>query len=241
MGLETYTTTNFALQNGGSFPEITLAYSTLGTLSPKRDNVVLLPTWFSGDHAMCEAVLTGRDRALDPDKYFIIIPNLIGGGVSTSPSNPIPSHKAGRFPRVTLYDNARLQHMLLASLEIEHLKLVAGWSMGGCQAFQWATQYPTMMDAVVPMCCSARTASFNQVFLVSLRRAIESDPTFAHGFYDVPPLVGLKTFASICAGWGFSEPFYRTEGYRAFGAKTAEQLSNIFGSPPSSITTPTIC
>jgi homoserine O-acetyltransferase/O-succinyltransferase len=85
-----------------------------------------------------------------------------------------------------------------------------------------------MMDAVVPMCCSARTASFNQVFLVSLRRAIESDPTFAHGFYDAPPLAGLKTFASIYAGWGFSEPFYRTEGYRRFGAKNAEQFVEYF-------------
>jgi hypothetical protein len=78
MAVETYTTTNFALQKGGSFPEVTLVYSTLGTLAPKRDNVVLLPTWFSGDHAMCEAALIGPDRALDPGKYFIIIPNLIG-------------------------------------------------------------------------------------------------------------------------------------------------------------------
>lgn len=67
-----------------------------------------------------------------------------------------------------------------------------------------------MMDAVVPMCCSARTASFNQVFLVSLRRAIESDPTFAHGFYDAPP---------------------RTEGYRRFGAKNAEQFVEYFWEP----------
>jgi homoserine O-acetyltransferase len=208
MPLETYAAKDFALPKGGSFPKVTLAYSTLGKLSPKRDNVLLLPTWFSGDHAMCEAALVGADRALDPGKYFIIIPNRIGGGVSTSPSNAIPSHRAGGFPRVTLYDNVRLQHMLLESLAIEHLKLVAGWSMGGCQAFQWATQYPDMMDAVVPMCCSARTASFNQVFLVSLRRAIEADPTFAEGFYTVPPIAGLKTFAAIYAGWGFSEPFY---------------------------------
>jgi homoserine O-acetyltransferase len=231
MGLETFTTANFALQKGGSFPEVTLAYSTLGTLSPKRDNVVVLPTWYSGDHVSCEAALTGPDRALDPGKYFIIIPNLLGGGVSSSPSNAVASHKAGRFPQVTLYDNVRLQHMMLQSLEIEHLKLVAGWSMGGCQAFQWATQYPTMMDAVVPMCCSARTASFNQVFLVALRRAIETDPTFAKGFYTVPPIAGLKTFAAIYAGWGFSEPFYRTEGYRVFGAKSAEQFVEYFWEP----------
>ena len=118
MGLETYTTANFALQKGGSFPEVTLAYSTLGTLSPKRDNVVVLPTWYSGDHVSCEAALTGPDRALDPGKYFIIIPNLLGGGVSTSPSNAVASHEAGRFPQVTLYDNVRLQHMTLQSLEI---------------------------------------------------------------------------------------------------------------------------
>ena len=232
MTLSTFKAENFILQKGGTFPEVTLAYSTLGTLSPTRDNVIMLPTWYSGDHTSCEAALCGPDRTLDPGKYFIVIPNLIGGGVSSSPSNtPAPYH-AGLFPHVTLHDNVRLQRMMLQeALGIDHLKLVAGWSMGGCQAFQWATQYPDMMDAVVPMCCSARTAHFNKVFLIALRRALETDPNFANGFYAVPPLAGLKAFAAIYAGWGFSEPFFRTEGFRLFGAASAEEFVQYFWEP----------
>lgn len=232
MSLAFYTAKNFSLQKGGAFPEVSLAYTTIGTLTPERDNAILLPTWYSGDHVGCEAALCGTDRALDPGKYFIIIPNLIGGGVSSSPSNtPAPYH-AGLFPRVTLHDNVRLQRMMLReALGVDHLKMVAGWSMGGCQAFQWATQYPDMMDAVVPICCSARTARFNQVFLISLRRALEADPTFANGFYTVPPLAGLRAFAAIYAGWGFSEPFFRTEAYRQFGASTAEEFVQYFWEP----------
>ena len=232
MSLEFYTTSNFALQKGGALPEARLGYSTLGTLSATRDNAILVPTWYSGDHTSCEAALVGADRALDPSKYFIVISNLMGGGVSSSPSNtPAPYH-AGLFPKVTLHDNVRLQHMMLReNLGIERLKLVAGWSMGGCQAFQWATQFPDMMDAVVPMCCSARTAHFNKVFLLSLSRALRADPVFAEGFYTAPPLVGLKAFAAIYAGWGFSEPFFRPEGFRAFGASTAEEFVQYFWEP----------
>jgi homoserine O-acetyltransferase len=94
--------------------------------------------------------------------------------------------------------------------------------MGGCQSFQWGAQYPDFMDAIAPLCCSARTASFNKVFLLSLRRALMLDPAYAEGFYSRPPIAGLKAFAAIYAGWGFSEPFYRTGGYRQFGADTPE-------------------
>jgi homoserine O-acetyltransferase len=153
----------------------------------------------------------------------------LSGGVSSSPSNTPPPYEAGRFPAVSLFDNVRLQHMLLTeSLGVEHIKLVAGWSMGGCQAYQWGAQYPDMMDAIAPLCCSARTGHFNQIFLLSLRRALTLDPEFADGFYTRPPVRGLKAFATIYAGWGFSEPFYRTEAFRMFGATNAVEFSRNF-------------
>jgi homoserine O-acetyltransferase/O-succinyltransferase len=154
-----------------------------------------------------------------------VLTNLLSGGVSSSPSNTPAPYEAARFPRVTLHDNVRLQHMLLTEqLGVEHIRLVAGWSMGGCQAFQWGAQYPDFVSAIAPLCCSARTASFNKVFLLSLRRALMLDPAYAEGFYTRPPIAGLKAFAAIYAGWGFSEPFYRTEGYRQFGAATCEEF-----------------
>jgi homoserine O-acetyltransferase len=216
---------DFALQKGGALPVARLAYKTLGILSPDRDNVVVIPSWYSGTHREAEFCMVGPGRPITPEKHFIVLTNLMSGGLSSSPSNTPAPFEAARFPRVTLYDNVRLQHMLLTGqFGIERIKLVAGWSMGGCQSFQWGVQYPDMMEAIVPLCCSARTASFNKVFLLSLRRALTLDPSFAEGFYTRPPLAGLKAFAAIYAGWGFSEPFYRTGGYRAFGAASGEEF-----------------
>jgi pimeloyl-ACP methyl ester carboxylesterase len=125
--------------------------------------------------------MAGPHRAITPDRYFIVLTNLLGGGVSSSPSNTPAPFESGRFPRITLYDNVRLQHMLLTKLGIERLRLVAGWSMGACQSLQWGAQYPDMVQALAALCGSARTANFNKVFLLSLRRALELDPAFADG------------------------------------------------------------
>jgi homoserine O-acetyltransferase/O-succinyltransferase len=211
---------NVSLQRGGVLPAARLAYKTIGTLNAARNNAVLIPTWYTGTHNDIEMFMLGEGRALDPRKYFIVMTNLLGNGISSSPSNTPAPNDRGRFPNVTVHDNVRLQHTLVTqTLGIERLRLVTGWSMGACQAFEWAAQFPEMVRAACPIAGSARTASFNKVFLLSLRRALELDPVFADGFYDRPPINGLKAFAAIYAGWGTSEPFYRTEAYRAFGAR----------------------
>jgi homoserine O-acetyltransferase/O-succinyltransferase len=168
----------------------------------------------TGTHNDTEAYMLGETRALDPRRYFIIMTNLLANGLSSSPSNTPAPFERGRFPRMTIYDNVRLQQLLLTRhLGIERLRLVTGWSMGACQTYQWAAQFPDMVRAACPIAGSARTANFNQVFLLSLRRALELDPVFEEGFYDRPPMRGLKAFAAIYAGWGTSEPFFRTEGW----------------------------
>lgn len=231
-GRQTLEVPDFALQGGEYLPTAKLVYRTLGTLSPGRDNVVLIPSWYSGTDREAELCMVGPDRAIDPARHFIVFTNLLSGGVSSSPSNTPASFEAARFPRVTLHDNVRLQRLLLTQqLGIEHIKLIAGWSMGGCQVYQWGAQYPGMMDAIAPLCCSARTGHFNKIFLLSLRRALELDPAFEDGFYTRPPVRGLRAFATIYAGWGFSEPFYRTEAFRQFGATTAADFSARFWEP----------
>lgn len=230
-GRQTFEAADFALQGGETLPAARLVYRTLGTLSPARDNVVLIPSWYSGTDREAELCMVGAGRAIDPARHFVVLANLLSGGVSSSPSNTSAPFEAGRFPRVTLHDNVRLQRMLLDSLGIERIRLVAGWSMGGCQAYQWGAQYPGAVDAIAPLCCSARTAQFNKIFLLSLRRALELDPAFEDGFYTRPPVRGLRAFATIYAGWGFSEPFYRTEAFRQFGAATAAEFSARFWEP----------
>ena len=229
---EIFEAPNFVLQVGGQLPLAKLAYTTMGALSPSGDNVVLIPSWYSGTHREAALCLVGDGRAIDPSKYFVVLTNLLSNGLSSSPSNAPSPFEKRRFPRTSLYDNVRLQHKLLTeSLGVERLKLVAGWSMGGCQAYQWGAQYPDMPAAIAPLCCSSKTANYNKVFLLALRRALELDPAFEGGYYDRPPLGGLKAFAAIYAGWGFSEPFFRTEAYRGFGADSAESFVERFWEP----------
>ena len=126
--------------------------------------------------------MAGEGRALDPRKYFIVMTNLLGNGLSSSPSNSPPPNERGRFPKVTIHDNVRLQQILLTQkLGLARIRLVTGWSMGACQTFEWAAQFPDMVRAACPIAGSARTASYNKVFLLALQRALELDPVFAGG------------------------------------------------------------
>ena len=215
---------NVMLHKGGFLPLARLAYKTLGKLNAKRDNAVLVPSWYTGTHGDSETFMVGEGRALDPRKYFIILTDLLANGISTSPSNAPAPFERGRFPNISLFDNVRLQQMLVREkLGIERLRLVTGWSMGACQAFQWAAQFPDMVRAACPIAGSARTADYNKVFLMSLRRALELDPVFNEGFYDRPPVAGLKAFATIYAGWGTSEPFFRLRRFTAFGQNSVAE------------------
>jgi homoserine O-acetyltransferase len=102
---------DFSLQGGEILPTARLVYRTLGALSPARDNVVVIPSWYSGTDREAELCMVGADRAIDPARHFVVLTNLLSGSV----------------------DNVRLQFQLLIErLGVERIRLVAGWSMGGC-------------------------------------------------------------------------------------------------------------
>src|SRR5436305_7013762 len=110
------------LQSGTIFPALELAYKTFGTLNPAKNNVILYPTSFSAQHTDTEWLIR-PGGVLDPERYFIVIPNLFGNGLSSSPSN---SNAA--FPKVTYHDAVAVQHRLLIErLGISKLALVYGW------------------------------------------------------------------------------------------------------------------
>lgn len=224
---------DFPLQKGSVLPDAKLGYATVGTLNEAKDNVVLCPTWFTGSPEDALHWLTGPGRALDPDQWFIVVPNHFGAGVSSSPSNTPAPFDRGRFPHVTLYDNVVAQHRLITEkFGIERIKLVASWSMGACQTYAWGALFPDMVEAIAPFNGSARTANFNKVFLAGNISAITSDPDWNDGFYgDKPPVRGIKTMAAIYAGWAFPEPFYRHELFRVFGANSVRQFIEIFWEP----------
>ncbi|KAK5228469.1 hypothetical protein LTR72_002353 [Exophiala xenobiotica] len=167
----TFSLGDFTLQSGSTIPNAFIAYKTYGSSS---NPAILYPTWYTGLISDNEWLL-GPDKALDPNRYFIIITALFGNGQSISPSNSPSSTttKPSPFPHVTFYDNVRAQHTLLTShLGITHLRMVTGWSMGAGQSFQWATQYPDFMDIVVPFCGSARTSIHNQTMLEGVKSAL---------------------------------------------------------------------
>lgn len=202
---------DFALQNGAILREAKLAYKTFGTLNAAKDNAILYPTWYSGQHYDNEW-LVGPGMALDPGRYFIIIPNMFGNGLSSSPSNMPEPYNAARFPKVTAYDNVRAQHRLVTEhLGISHLRLVTGWSMGGLQTFHWGAMYPDMMDLLAPFCGSAKCSRHNFVFLEGVKAALTADGAFQDGWYTEKPHKGLRAAARVYAGWGFSQSFYREE------------------------------
>ncbi len=123
------------LQSGATLRGAQLAYKTHGALSRSRDNVIVYPTAFAGDYAEYEPRIK-PGMALEPDKYFIIVPSLFRGGFSSSPSNTLEPYGGPRVPRVTIYDNVAAQHWLVAEeFGVSKVKLVTGFSMGAIQTY----------------------------------------------------------------------------------------------------------
>lgn len=208
---EVYDLGDFALQNGAMLRGCQLAYKSFGKLNAKRDNVIVYPTWYSGQHVDNEWLI-GKGMALDPDKYFIVIPNMFGNGLSSSPSNTPEPYNASRFPHVTAYDNVKAQQRLMTEkFGVEKLKLVTGWSMGALQTFHWGAMFPDMVERIAPFCGSAKCSRHNFVFLEGVKAALMADAAFKEGWYDKKPERGLRAMARVYAGWGFSQTFYRQE------------------------------
>jgi homoserine O-acetyltransferase len=212
------------LQSGITLRNARLAYKTFGTLAADRSNVILYPTSYGAQHYDTEWLIR-PGKALDPGRYFIVIPNMLGNGLSSSPSNVGPPHERGRFPDVTVADNVRLQHRLVTErLGIERVALVYGWSMGGQQAYHWAALYPRMVERIAVVCGSARTAVHNFVFLEGVKYALMADPAWRDGWFAEPPVRGLRAMGRIYAGWALSQAFYREELYKRIGFASLEDF-----------------
>ena len=188
-----------------------LAYVTHGRLSPARDNVIVYPTRFGGTDSDNE-FLVGPGHALDPERWFIVVPNMLGNGVSTSPSNAPPELAGAHFPLVTPADNVALQARLLREvLEVERVQLAVGWSMGGQQAYHWAAMYPELVERLAVICGAARTAPHTHVFLEGMRSVICADPS-------------LHALGRAWAGWALSQAWYRRAGWEDLGYTSLEDF-----------------
>ncbi|HZT76264.1 MAG TPA: alpha/beta fold hydrolase [Vicinamibacterales bacterium] len=211
---------NFRFASGETLPELRLHYRTLGT--PKRDasgvvrNAVLILHGTGGTGAgflspTFGAQLFGDGQLLDASKYFIVLPDGIGHGKSSKPSDGLHA----RFPTYTYDDMVRSQHLLLTeALKVNHLRLVLGTSMGAMHCWVWGETYPDFVDGLVPLASvPTQIAGRNRVMRTMIMDSITKDPAYRNGDYTEEPhegLVGavniLMMMTSSPIGWHKSGP-----------------------------------
>ncbi len=217
-----YSAGNVVLQSGRTFRNMSVAYKTFGTLNAERSNVIVYPTSFSAQHADIE-FMVAEGGALDPTKYFIVIPNLFGNGLSSSPSNTPWPDVGTRYPDVTMFDAVHVQRRMCRELwGIEKVALVYGWSMGGMQAYHWGALFPEAVERIAVVCGAARCSPHNRVFIQGAISALTADPAYHDGVFTEPPVRGFRALGRVYAGWALSQTFYREELWRSLGASSLE-------------------
>jgi homoserine O-acetyltransferase/O-succinyltransferase len=195
---------DFHFSSGETLPELKLHYRTLGR--PVRDEkgrvrnavLVLHGTGGSGSNFLSETFagrLFGPGQLLDAVRYFIVLPDGIGHGQSSKPSDGLRM----RFPRYTYDDMVTAQHRLLTEgLGVDHLFLVMGTSMGGMHTWIWGEKYPGFMDGLVPLASvPTQIAGRNRVMRKMILDAIRSDLEWKHGDYQAQPRQGLTAAIHI--------------------------------------------
>lgn len=208
------------LEEGGTIASCKLAVATHGTLNAAKDNAILVPTWYSGTSKMMGDLYIGPDHALDPGKYFIVVVNQIGNGLSTSPHNTNGAQGGANFPKVRIGDDVRAQHRLLTQhFGIQTLALVVGGSMGAQQTYEWAVRYPDMVRRAAPIAGTARNTEHDFVFTKTLIEAITTDPGFKAGHYagSADVAAGLRRHAEMWTVMGWSTDFFRAGRHRQIG------------------------
>lgn len=175
---------NFTLEEGETLRGAKLAYTTHGQLSPAKDNAILITTWYSGTHKIFHDAYIGTEHALNPDKYFIVVIDQIGNGLSTSPHSTDGPYAMGRFPHVRIGDDVRAQEQLLREqFGITQLQLVTGGSMGAQQTYEWAVRFPDKVLRAAPIAGTAKNTPHDFLYTETLNEAIWSDPAWNGGFY----------------------------------------------------------
>lgn len=246
-GPRSVTVDEFPLDDGGVLAPVTITYESWGRLSPQADNAILLCHALTGSaHARDDDApddpragwwnpLIGPGRALDTDRYFVICSNVLGGCYGTTGStSPHPADGQPyrlRFPLVSIGDMVRAQRALLPHLGIRRLAAVAGGSVGGLQALEWAIAYPDAVERAIIIAASPRLSAQGLAVDDIARQAILTDPAWRGGNYPAGegPRAGLgiarmlamltyTTHTRLEASFG-RQRAVRQSGWPAFGPR----------------------
>jgi homoserine O-acetyltransferase/O-succinyltransferase len=189
---------NFTFASGETLPSLKLHYRTIGT--PQRDSsgvvrnavMILHGTGGTGGAFLSQTFggeLFAPGQVLDAARYFIILPDGIGHGKSSKPSDGMHA----RFPKYTYDDMVRAQHaMLVDGLQVNHLRLVLGTSMGAMHSWMWGEMYPDFVDGLVPLASApTQIAGRNRVMRTMIMDSITRDPAYQNGDYTEQPRAGM--------------------------------------------------
>ncbi len=210
---------NLKFRSGETLPELRLHYTTLGKLVRNAEgrvtNAVLIlhGTGGSGNQFLqpiFAGELFGPGQLLDTNRYFIILPDSIGHGKSSKPSDGLHAH----FPQYDYDDMVAAHHQLLSEgLGVNHLRLIFGTSMGCMHSFVWGETYPDFMEALMPMACQpVQIAGRNRIWRKMLMDAIRNDPEWRGGDYSEEPKQALRTALDLLLIAG-SAPLYMQKNY----------------------------
>ena len=182
---------DFRFASGETLPELRLHYRTLGTLRGNNAVLVLHGTTGSGAQFLGDSfagALFGPGQLLDASRYFIVLPDGIGHGASSKPSDGLRA----RFPKYGYADMVEAQRRVLQDLHVQHLRLIVGTSMGCMHAWIWLEAQPAFADAALPLAClPAPIAGRNRMMRRLAAESIRGDPAWKGGDYAAQPKAGL--------------------------------------------------
>jgi homoserine O-acetyltransferase len=208
---------DFRFRDGEALPELRIHYTTLG--SPHRDssgridNAVMVLHGTGGDgkqflRPQFADELYGPGQPLDIRRYWIILPDNIGHGKSSKPSDGLKM----RFPKYDYDDMVAAQHGMLAQLGVSQLRLIMGTSMGCMHAFVWGESWPTFARALMPLACEPiEIAGLNRMWRQLAINGIEADPAWRGGHYETQPVTGLRSAENLLFVAGAAPLYYQAQ------------------------------
>ncbi|KIJ67815.1 hypothetical protein HYDPIDRAFT_173571 [Hydnomerulius pinastri MD-312] len=201
---------------GGVLPDAITAYQTFGDPS---NPCVVYPTCYGAKLSLgAQDALVGEGKVLDPRKYYVVTFALFSNGESSSPSNtPVP-YNGPYFPVISYEDNIRAQYAVLTKvLGVKKVYCALGFSMGGQQAYHWATVYPDYVEKIAVVVSAARTSMHNRCILEGPKAALIASKDFEDGHYTSPPQHGIRAFGRVILGWVYGQTWFREHKYLGDG------------------------